>query len=229
VVPAGLAATADVDDRTLPSTAIGTSIRLDPGVHRLVVRAPGHPDYRAELSLSVGEHRTLKVFFQGALPSPATAPPPAAPLPTQGEAPPRAQAPPAPEPDRHSGVSVRTVLLIGEATVALAGVGLGIGYAVARHGASERVYKAQAEVDASAPGAPDACLGNVEAACHDLEQAIDDHHRYSVIETVGFVTAGAAAGLFVATWTLWPTSRTEVSVALRPVAGGALLSAGSLF
>jgi len=234
VVPPGTSAVAELDGRVLPPSAVGASVRLDPGAHRVVVRAPGRGDYNAELTLATGERRTLKLFF-GPERSPAGV--------SRASRPPRANAEsaataggstvasrPGDEADGRAAFGTREVVLVGEAALALAGVGVGIGYAVVRHGATGRIDAAQRAVDSSSAGAADACyLGNAVPACAALTQAIDDHQRAATIEIASFVGAGAATGLLAATWTLWPSSPRGVAVTITPRASGAELLAGGVF
>ncbi len=234
VVPGGTAAAAELDGRALPASAIGTSIRLDPGIHHVVVRAAGHGDFRADVSLAVGEHRTLKVFFPeparrvaAAAPAPLPAPlasprpsPPSATEPTEASRP-----PPPPAPDRRGSSGVRTALLVGEATVTAVGLGLGIGFGVARPAAARRVYAAQASV----PENERACSDTPSAACTQLLDLINAYHRDVGWETAGFVGAGVGAGLFAATWLLWPSTRKAAALTVEPAVQGAILSARGAF
>ena len=233
VVPPGTRAVAELDGRVLPPSALGASVKLDPGAHRVLVRAPGRSDYSAELTLATGERRTLKLFFSPEEPQPGAS----RPNERQGSAAPLVAAVPAtrgPLPrqaasDEPSSFGTREALLIGEAALALTGVGLGIGYGVTRHRATQRVDAAQRAVDAGSSGDAGACLGVGAPACSQLNGALDDHRRAATIEVASFVGAGVATGLFAATWALWPSSPRGVSVALHPRASGALLLAGGAF
>ena len=220
VVPQGAAALAEVDGRALPATALGTSLRLDPGTHRVVVRAQGKPDFDGELTLATGEHRTLKVFFDRAGEStPAVAAAATASQPLE----------PAPR-DRGSGSTLRTGVLIGEAALTLAGLGVGIGYALTRDNASRAVLSANAGVDAVAPDDNTYCKQNSgDAACIHAQQAVNHYDQVVRLERIGFITAGTAAGLLIATWAFWPASPRQPTVALSPSPGGALLFASGSF
>jgi len=227
VVPTGISAAAELDDRALAASALGTSLKLDPGVHHVVVRAAGHAEYRSFVSLSVGEHRTLKILFPDPPPVTSSSSTPAAPVvasaaETHAAAP--SQTAPA-APDRRPRSAVRTALLIGEATLAAVGVGMGVGFGLARPGAARRVYAAQANV----PEDSQACASDANGACAALSDAISTYRRDVHLETIGFVGAGVAAGLFAATWVFWPSGRTEAAVTVEPAAGGALLSARGVF
>jgi hypothetical protein len=217
VVPPGKSALAEVDGRSLPATTLGTSLRLDPGPHRVVVHAKDEADYRAELTLGTGERRTLKVFFRDdADAKPAQARPGTA-LATAGPSEPGGSAPPAPAPNDHgSGSALRTGVLIGEAALTLAGLGVGIGYALARDDASAAV----AQANAATPS--EDTRKNVATANEHLDQVVRR-------ERIGFITTGASAGLMFATWMFWPASPERPAVAVRPSPGGALLFAKGTF
>lgn len=227
VVPAGTTAAAELDERALPASALGTSIKLDPGVHHVIVRAAGHAEYRAFVSLSIGEHRTLKVFFPEPAPTAPSAASPAVPaaVSARERTPARPALVPPPAPDKRRSSGVRTALLVGEAALTAVGVGIGVGFAAARPGAAQRVHAAQARV----PEDAQACRNDLYGACAELHDAISTYQRDVTIETIGFVGASAAAGLFAATWAFWPSTPAETAITVRPAAGGAMLSARGAF
>lgn len=228
VVPPGTSAAAELDQRALPASALGTSLRLDPGLHHVVIRAPGQGDYHADVTLAVGEHRTLKVFFPPpARPRTAAASgrAPGAAVPSRPvAAPPRPVAPPPPA-EHAASSGIRTALLIGEAAVTVAGAGIGIGFGLARPAAARRVRAAQAKL----PDDPEACAGDAYAGCAALHDDISTYNRDVTGERWGFIGAGVGAGLFAATWVFWPSARAQAAVTVRPAAGGAVLSARGAF
>jgi hypothetical protein len=218
-VPLGVTAVVEVDDRRLSVPAADASVRLDPGAHRVVVRAPGHPEFHAELTFVDGQRRTLKVLFAErahanpdtpAAASPGARPSGATSLPTAG---------------KPSSVPLRRAVLIGEAALAVVGLGVGIGSAIVRHRSGEdaRTYQTWEEHDASDPKHPCANQDNptLKEDCTGFEEATQRVNTAVTLEKVGFITAGAATGLFLATWLLWPSSPGKASVAvdLRPDRG----------
>jgi hypothetical protein len=237
VVPPGTSAVAELDGHPLPPSAIGAAVKVDPGVHRVLVRAPGHRDYRAELSFARGERRMVKVFFgpespiapdtprgdagppapRGARTTAPVVPPPVAPADSTN-------------PREGGGLGARELVMIGEGALALGGLGVGIGFAFARHRASQRVDLAQLEVDAMSASDPSACLTPASSPpCVTLARAIDDHQRAATVEAVGFIGAGVASGLLVATWLWWPAAHDGLKIAVHPRASGALVLAGGGF
>lgn len=231
VVPAGTPALAEVDGRSLPRSALGTSLRLDPGPHRVVVRANGEADYQAELSLGTGERRTLKVFFHEATEGRPSERPRSTALAAAAPNEPAGPRTPGPvQRDARSSSAVRTSILIGEAALTLAGVGVGIGYAFARDDASAAVVRANDAVDAVATDNSHYCSENPgDGPCKQMSSATEHFDQVVRRERVGFITAGTAAGLMIATWVFWPASPRRATVALSPSPGGALLRASGAF
>jgi hypothetical protein len=59
-----------LDGRELPANAAGTSLRLNPGQHLILARAPGYLDANLTVELDEGERRTVELVLA---PSPASA------------------------------------------------------------------------------------------------------------------------------------------------------------
>jgi tetratricopeptide (TPR) repeat protein len=219
VVPRGVNASAELDGRALPESAFTAALKVDPGPHRVLVRSPGHADFKADLSFSSGEHRTVRVLFDsrgGSVSSSALAP-----VPTPLE-----------PPVSNGGVhrfGGREVVLLSEAALTLTGLGLGIGFTLMKTDAADRVASAQTAVDPPASTANRGCAGTPVPACAELQRALDDHQRASTIATASFVGAGVAATALALTWALWPGSSTTASLAVRPQAVGFELRAGGTF
>ena len=113
--------------------------------------------------------------------------------------------------------------MIGESVLTAAGLGVGIGFAVARASAAESADSAKALVDKGAQGNPAACAmpeGDVAYACDDLSAALAHRDRASTLSTVGFVTAGVGAAALVSTWLFYPSPRAHAAgFSVTPVAG----------
>ena len=215
VVPAGARASAELDGVPLPASAFGAPVKVDPGAHRLLVRSPGQADFSADLSFSSGERRTIKVFVE--------------PSATLREGVPSPPVPPPPSEAEQGGLGGREVVLLTEAALTLTGLGLGVGFLVARGNAAGRVEHAQSAVDATSPGASGCGTTPVPPACTDLEQALDDHSRASTLATASFVGAGVAASALAVTWALWPSTSHATSLVLYPRAAGIELTARARF
>jgi hypothetical protein len=216
-VPADIqGVTVEIDGHAVSSAVLKNPIPLDPGKHRIVARAPNRGDFNEQVDLTVGQTHTLVLVF----PQRGRTPPVVAP--TTG-------ARPSTTPSRERrGVAPRTIALIGEGALAAAGLGVGIGFTVARANAADRVRTWQSAVDAGADGTNGGC-NNVAASpeCTALRRAIDEHRRSSLLMTVGYVGAGVGLTAGVLTWLLWPRADTHVSVAVGP--DGGLLRARTTF
>lgn len=220
VLPPDVNASAEVDGRPLPARALEAPIALDPGPHRVLVRSRGHADFRADLSFTSGEHRTVRVLFDSAGASavaPASVPAPTVPAPRTAP------------PSVHAGtLDERKIVLASEAVITLLGVGLGAGFMAVRSNAADRAEAAQAALEEPAAG-PAGCTSAPVAACAELRSALDEHQRATTIATASFIGAGVAAGALALTWALWPTSPATPTLALRPQAAGLELRAGGAF
>jgi len=113
--------------------------------------------------------------------------------------------------------------MIGESVLTAAGLGMGIGYAVAQGSATERVDSAQARINAGSESNPAACgmpTGELAVACSDLTTALADHDRAGTLSQVGFVTAGVGAVALLTTWLLYPSSQAKTAAfRVTPIAG----------
>jgi hypothetical protein len=208
--------TVEIDGHPISPAVLGNPIPLDPGSHRVVARAPNRGDFNERVELTLGQTHTLVLVF-----------------PQRGPVPPRvASVTPASrtlatEPERR-GVPPRTIALIGEGALAAAGLGIGIGFTVARANAAERVERWQGEIDARFSGSGAGCQDAAASPeCTELRSAIDDHRRSTLLMTAGYVGAGVGLTAGVLTWLLWPKSDTRVSASVG--SEGMTLRAGTTF
>jgi hypothetical protein len=201
-------ATLEIDGAPV-SDPPGTPILLDPGKHRIVARAPDRRDFETEIALVEGQTRTLEVAPTALRWTPV----PAAPQERK------------PEEDT-SGWGARELVLVGEATLTVVGLGVGIGFSIAKGAASDRYAEAQARIDdESATEDFSGCSGETPApSCADLDPASADHDQASRYATIGFVTAGVGAAATLVTWALWPSERASVTASVLRNPGGATLS-----
>ena len=208
-----------IDQQPYPASELSLGVPLDPGPHELRVQAAGRHAFERSLSLKEGDRIVLPVVLPNA--APATKPSEPSPAPEQP-----AQAHPSSAVARvqNDSSSAKLYLMIGESVLTAAGLGVGIGYAVARGSATERIDSAQARIDAGAPENPAACAGTpdqvVAGACADLSAALEDHDHAATLSQVGFVTAGVGAVALITTWLVYPSPRARsASFRLLPVAG----------
>jgi len=207
-----------IDNQAYPASEVALGVPLNPGFHELRVQAPGRRVFERALSLKERDRIALPVVLpliapaDGSSDSLQAAPPP---LPLSPSTP-----PPAAE---HSSSSAKLYLIIGESVLTVAGLGVGIGYALARGAASDRIDSAQARIEGAAPDNPAACdMPNSEvlSACSDLNAAVDDHDRAAFVSQIGFVTAGVGAAALLTTWLIYPSPSSSVSgVSVQPVVG----------
>ncbi len=190
----------------------GTPVLLDPGRHRIVARAPGRRDFEMEITLAEGQTQTLEVVL--AEPPPSNAPS-VAPKESKSE-------------QGTSGLGAREIVLIGEATLAVAGLAAGIGFSIAKANASDRAERAQRAVDPSDPNGSSGCPTANPPACAELDDALADGKQASRFATVGFVTAGVGTAATVVTWVLWP-SGASMSTSFAPSRNGARLTVSGRF
>jgi len=196
-------------DGTRVNDPPGTPVLLDPGRHRIIARAPGRRDFEMEITLVEGQTQTLEVSL---------APPPRTP---ELAAPPPSQSKPE-SVQETSSFGTREVVLIGEATIAVAGLAVGIGFSLAKGSASDRIDRAEQDLNELGATGPDACSSpDAPPACAELDSAIDDHDHAARFATIGFVTAGVGAAATLLTWTLWPAGPSTTTAGIARTQGGA--------
>jgi hypothetical protein len=210
-----------IDNQPYPTSELALSAPLNPGPHELRVQAAGRRPFQRALTLKEGDRLVLPIVLP--LAAAAGGPSDAAPAPAE---PPRpvSSSPvlPPPEPERSTS-SAKLYLMIGESVLTAAGLGVAIGYAVARGAATNRIDTAQGRIESAGSGNPAVCeapSSQVADACSELSTAVDDHDRAALLSQIGFVTAGVGAAALLTTWLVYPSSRTRVSgFSVQPVAG----------
>ena len=207
-----------IDNRPYPPSELSLGVPLNPGPHELRVHATGRRPFERALSLKEGDRIVLPVTLP--LAAPAGGPSDAARVP---EPPPQTRSSNVAPPPERSPSSAKLYLMLGESVLTAAGLGLGIGYAVAGSSASARIDSAQATIDsaaASGVGGCDTPNSDLLGACSDLVTAIEDHDRAVLISRIGFVTAGVGAAALLTTWLVYPSPRQGAAgFSVRPVAG----------
>ncbi|HMI87457.1 MAG TPA: hypothetical protein VK550_25390 [Polyangiaceae bacterium] len=211
-----------VDGHLMPSAVLGKPIPMNPGRHTLVVTAPEHAAFTTQVSLNETD-----AVVANAILSPLPKRPVVSSLsPLHAAAPVALAAPPIPEVSSSSGLPARTYVLIGEAAVLLAGVGVGIGYTL--RASSEHDH---ADGAGRTLGSDNACnppLPGKEQLCAELQSASNGFHNAEFIARIGFIGAGVAAASFVGTLILWrPSAKVAIIPSLVP--GKAELSLATHF
>jgi len=206
-----------VDDHPIATTSLQQPMRLNPGAHRLVLTAPGHEPLTLEVALSEGERQTLDAELTpvNSAPPSTASPSVAAAASSAGasESPVAEAEPAAGRAEQQSGGTLRTVVLASEAGIAVAALGVGIGYALRKNADDDRVAAAQQKVGQSS----NACSPPTPLpACRELAEAIDDSNQAGRVSNIAFATAGVAAVAAVVTFVVWPAQESPgVSVGAR--------------
>jgi hypothetical protein len=157
---------------------------LEPGQYRIRATARDHEPLDESITLAAGEERQIALEFAPRGPSrePHGAPSSGTP---------------------HREDAMRTILLLGEASIAIAAAGTGLGFWLAGAGAERRIRQADARVAqaAGADAARTACSGTSElASCAELERAAKQQHHAERASRAAFLAAGVAAVGFGLTW-----------------------------
>jgi hypothetical protein len=218
-----------IDGASVRPELFGTAIPLNPGTHALVVFAQGRRPFHVQVTASEGSAVTQAAELVPEVGG-ASAPPDVSSFP-----PPTPMIPIEPRRDGSDGASssAKTWVLISEAVVAAAGIGIGIGYISGASAAQTRIEDSNRAIDASSNGmgcaGPAGLSPALKADCDALATALDDHRRDTSLAIAGFVGAGVGAAAFFTTLALWKTSPREnsrVFVAPMIAAGGGGISFG---
>jgi hypothetical protein len=203
-----------IDGEMIATEELGSPIQLDPGDHTIIVTAASRDPFRLELTLAEGEDRVVQAEL--ALRRMAKTVP--APVLT-----PVAQRQEAPQSAEKHGFGAREAILLGEAAVTAAGIGLGVAFLVQANSESDRIATLQSQLPKDIGSCRTPTLGNA-SACGELSQASIDRNDDRVFAITGFVVAGVGAASLVTTWLAWPSAREKDSahVQIIPLIGGAV-------
>jgi hypothetical protein len=215
-------AVAEVDGKAWPPSELALGVALNPGAHQLKVSASGRSPFERAFALKEGAQLSIHAELKDSLTPaaiPAVATPPAAAQSLQPSVNKFEAVPPAPGPSRRA--SPKLYLMLGESAVTVAGLALGVGYALAESSARDRARSAQDHIDSAAQGNSGACNSadpSLSGPCSELRGAIADHDRDVNVSTVGFVCAGVGAAALVTTWLAYPTRAADsAGASVQPV------------
>lgn len=195
-----------IDGKAISPSVLGVPMPINPGKHRVQAVSVGRTTYTQEISLGLGEVRELPLELPFATTAPAAGPEPA-----------RVVKPRSAAAD-DSGVPAKTLTLVGEASLAALGLGVGVLFTVAKSSANDRFEAANRTVLAQVGGSdPDgtAC-GTPRPGCAELTEAARDKEQAGNLALAGFITAGVSAAAFGLTWWLWPDAEPTASVVVAP-------------
>jgi hypothetical protein len=190
-----------IDDRVVPAAFLGKPVALNPGPHKLRVSAPGHVPFFSDVLLKEGDALVTSAPMPSgedpravsSLPQASAAAPP----PAQVLAPSVAS----------GGSPARTVALVGEATVAVGALAVGIGYTVGASSADSNADRAR-----SAVGSQGCSSAASSGPCRDLQHFVDLAQTDRFIALLGFIGAGVSTAAFAGTLVLWQGSSTKASI-----------------
>jgi hypothetical protein len=114
--------------------------------------------------------------------------------------------------------------------VALAGIGVGVGFLLSQGAAETRIENAQTELDVLVGDDDTACSSSpAPSPCTDLRNAIDDYDTAGTISTVGFVVGGVGAAATLVTFLAWPEAAKGRAIVVGPARAGLGLAAAGQF
>ena len=191
ILPAGASPRFQVDGKEAPSVG-ETPLKLNPGAHRLSVRAPGHAPVEVAFELAEGEPRALGIKLASTAVAAAEAP--LSPAPVTATA--------APEPERSGGEGSAAERSLSGAEVRGV-VALSIAGAGALVGTTTGILAFTSKPDCPGSVCP---LGS--------QAAIDESKRFGNIANVSFAIAVVAAGYGL--WELLANAKPTTGMA-RPL------------
>jgi hypothetical protein len=155
------------------------------------------------------------------LSSAAEAPPPPASAPPTPGARLIAMDEPAPAtPAGNSPAKIVTVSIVGAAALAATGVAIAFGVGAVNAKARADSLRSGLSSSACVPGQP-----SIPPACPQLASANSDQNHNFSLQIDFYATAGALAAAGVATWFLWPRSRSQSAWSIHPAFDGRSASA----
>lgn len=217
-----------LDGEPIALQVLGRPAPVDPGQHRIRVEAEDHEPFEAEVTLGPGQsdHLDVRLKKKARVLAESPASPPSSSQRVTLESSPRV----APERDQAGGIRARDIVLISEATVALVGAGVGIGFLLNQGAADARIREANKELDRQAGSDTSVCAAfPPPKACSDLREAIADYEHAGTISTVGFIAGGVGAVAAVVTYLVWPSSSDKRAFVVGPSQAGLGLSASGQF
>ncbi len=198
-------ATLRIDGHPVAKNLLGQRIPLNPGRHDVLVSAPGYRDSKIGLDLREAERRRVIARL---VRDPYAEPNESG----DGSMPPDA-----------TGGLLRTGVLVAEASLAAAGVAVGLIYTAERRDTDKRIRALNRAIDSMPDADQHSCIGatgDLERLCEQLQSAIDDRKRSNRVAGAGFVAAGVGAAAAVVTYFTWPSSSTQVAPLVSPAGGG---------
>jgi hypothetical protein len=169
---------------------LGKPIALNPGSRTIQLAAPGCIPVSQDVNLVPGETRTLHLVLTREAPRPLAAAP-------------------------VSPTSAKPYIMIGEAGLALAGIGAGVVFGVEQ---SAHLRDQQSYLGSKGPSD---CAKSPDPMCEFARHSFENAQIAQRNMWIGLSVAGVGVVAFFGTWWFWPsTSHKPTQVALVPEANG---------
>ncbi len=198
-------------DGTPVDMTSGEALPVAPGSHAVRVEALGYDPFTVDVEARPKETNTVVVRLVS-------------------KAPPPPLVPSAATADETSPSPWRTGTLIGSATIAAAGLGVGVWGLIERGNRAADVGRNEASVRERAGALEGACASPSVAlapSCASLQKSLEAQDRATALAVGGFVTLAAGLTATVATLLFWPERPLAVKASVA-VDGGGLTVSGAL-
>ena len=218
------------DGRDVGKAPIEGEVFVEPGATSVVVRAEGHKEALRTVALAKGETKAIEITLETDPNAGAVVPAPGAGgnggasgiEPANGGTGGNGASADANGGVDTGGMSTKTVVVIAGSALTAIGLGVGIGFTIAKGNAKDDAEALRQETTAAL--GPGGCRAGV-AACDDLADANDRGESAARLSAIGFIGAGVFGAGTLAALFLWPDKKTDVSRSTRfgaqPVRGGA--------
>jgi len=161
----------------------------------------GDKSAKKTIAMDVGEARELEIVIAGEAAAVGPEAAPGEPAAADGSASASADVKPP------SGTPIKTIGMIASGAVAVVGLGVGVGFYMARQSAKDDAEALRKDNKLGTSG----CAIASSSVCSDLADANDRAKSSGTISTVGFIGASAGAAAFVA-FMLMPNTKTATAV-----------------
>lgn len=192
-----------VNGKTVGKSPLPGPVYIEPGAATIEAKI-GEKSAKKTIAMDVGEAREIELTIEGE----AAAVGPEVPPGESGSASAGGSATADVKPP--SGSNVRTIGMIASGAVAVIGLGVGVGFYMAKQSAKDDAegYKADAVKQVGLGGCPES---GATGACANLADANDRAQSSRTISTIGFIGAGVGAAAFAAFF-LMPSSKSSTAV-----------------
>jgi hypothetical protein len=193
--PSGAAV--EVDRAACGTSPLPAPVFVDPGEHHVLVRLPGYQTVERVLHVDAGGIVALRVDLSPEGETPAIPEPSAVAAKVELESPP-------PTPLK-TGMGARDIALLSGGSLALVGLGVGLGFSLAATSAREE-----------ADNFLGACGGEPGSqACVTLARALELEHDRRDVATLSFTLAAAVGGATLAAFFLIPDAKPDDNTSVR--------------